>query len=109
MNETMTVAADDLRAVAAAMTELTGNFGWMAAMVPGFGDALAALARMTSVPAAPMPEDPVGGIDEMAIRHHEMAAAYERAGFSREEAMAFTVTIVQATVTASALRGGIGT
>ena len=109
MSDTMTVAADDIRAVLAGLASLGGMLGTLAPAVPGYADAMAAAARIADASSAPMPEDPVGGIDEMAIHHHELAAAYERAGFTHEEAFAVMMAYVQAGATAFALRGGSGT
>ncbi len=102
----VTVSADDVAVVAAAMLEVSAKFGWVTVLVPGFGAALAAVARMTSVPAGQMPDDPVAGPDTAAIGHHEMMCAYERNGFAHEEAFAILMAYVTASATGFALRGG---
>ena len=109
MSDTMTVAADDVRAVLAGLIAVGGMLGALAASVPGYSEAMAAGARIAVAPAQQMPEDPVGGPDQAAIANHELMLAYERNGFTHEEAFAVMMAYVQAGATAFALRGGSGT
>lgn len=102
----VTVSPDDIRAVTSVLGIAATAFGASLGHIPGFGAALEACGRLaTAAENQAMPADPVGGIDQAAIGHHEAMLAYERAGFTREESFAITLSLVQANASAIALRG----
>lgn len=105
MPEQVTVSADDVRVVVGALAGLA-QFPYLAA-IGGLGPAQEAAARLlAAADMAGLPADPVPGPDQAAIGLHEMMCAYERAGFSREEAFAVMMAITQASAMGFALRGG---
>ena len=81
-------------------------FGSALGHIPGFGAALEACGRLAvAAQQSGLPEDPVGGLDQTAIGHHEAMLAYERAGFERPEAFTIILSLIQANASAVALRG----
>lgn len=108
MTETVTVAADDVRAVIAGLAIAGGMLGASGPLIPNFTSALEAAGRMASASVTSMPEDPVNAPEEGAIALHEMMLTFERAGFEHSEAFALVMAQVQAAATGRALRGGNG-
>ena len=106
MADTATVLSDDIRTVTAVLGIAATAFGSYLGAVPGFGAALEACGRLSAAAEqTAMPEDPVGGLDQTAIGHHEAMMAYERAGFERPEAFTIILEFIQANASAVALRG----
>lgn len=105
MPDMVVVSADDVRAVAGVFSDIVRNPYFTAVM--GLSPAQDAVKRMlAAVEMAGLPADPVPGPDQAAIANHELMCAYERHGFSHEEAFAIMMTYIQATATGFALRGG---
>ena len=105
MSDAVSVAAEDVRAVIGGLAIAAGMLGATAAVLPAFAAAIEAGGRMAAATVMPMPDDPVTGIREAAIWRHELMAAHEEAGFSREESFARTLAVVQAIATGAALKG----
>ena len=105
MTDTVTVAADDVATVTAVFDVAARAFGSTLGHIPGFGAALEACSRMQAASAqASLPQDPVSGPDEVAIRHHELMSSYERAGFSEDQAFVIALAYIQASAQGHALR-----
>jgi hypothetical protein len=103
--DTVTVSAADVQVVTGVFILAAHAFGSTLGAVPGFGAAIEACGRLANAaPGDGMPEDPVTGVRQMAITHHELMLAYEDAGFDHSEAFVFTVNYAQATAQAAALR-----
>jgi len=106
MPDTSTVLTDDIRAVTSVLTIAAAAFGSSLGHIPGFGAAIEACARLaTAAQQQAMPDDPVGGLVQAAIGHHEAMLAYERAGFGRPEAFMIVLSFIQANASAKALKG----
>jgi hypothetical protein len=105
----VTVSADDVRLVTDALTLATRHFGSQLVHIPGFGAALEASGRLSaSAERSALPDDPVTSMDTVALTHHEMMAAYERAGFDHSEAFSIVLTYITANASASAMRSAHG-
>lgn len=106
MPDTVTVTAADVRTVTEVFTVAATAFGSALQHIPHFGDALEAVGRMASASqASQMPDDPISTPFQIAVTHHEMLAAYQGAGFERDEAFAIVLTYLSANASATALRG----
>ena len=104
-DETCEVATDDLRAVTGLLNVLARTFGSNLQMMPGFGAALEAMGRLElAAEHAGLPDDPVVGLLEIAVRQHAIMEAYMTAGFDRSEAFSLT----HAHVAGAAMRQGHG-
>ena len=109
MTDTVTVSAEDVQVVSDVLTLAAKAFGSALQYIPHYGDALEACGRMAAgAERAQLPEDPVQGIDALAIGHHEMMAAYERQGFTNEQAFMVVLSYVSANASAVALRAAHG-
>jgi hypothetical protein len=108
VTDAVSVSPDDVRTVTAVLSIAAAAYGSVLGNVPGFGAALEACARMSGAAPEVMPEDPVNGIDQTAIANHELMLAWERADFTREEAFALTLAVVQAGAQAAVLQAARG-
>jgi hypothetical protein len=83
---TCTVAADDVKAVAALLSQAKVLSQWITAM-PGFDIAYAAAGRMCgALEQDTLPPCPVSTAEQMAVADRVMADAYTAQGFSDAEA-----------------------
>ena len=112
MNETtVTVPEAELRTVLITLATADKMLGPAFALIPGYAQCTQAHAVLTMLlkdVTDGMPPDPVQGFDTIAIGHHEMMAAYERAGFTGDQAFAVVLSYIQANASAVALRSAHG-
>ena len=106
----VTVDATDLHALVCAFAQVEQSFRPFLSHLPAVGNGREACLRLASVltsAASPLPPDPVSDADAAAIGTSEMTAAYERHGFTRDEAFQLTLAWIQATAGA-AMRQAMG-
>jgi hypothetical protein len=107
--DTVTVSAADVQVVTTVLSVAARAFGSSMGEIPLFGAALEACGRMSAAAdASALPDDPVKSIDEMAVVHHEMMSAYDRAGFDHSEAFTIVLTYITANAHAIAMRASHG-